>query len=58
MPTFTKDTALLEQGRGAARHGMCGSTHGMGVAWAQHAVCELEHGMGTAQHSMPCVNQP
>ena len=36
MRTFTKDTALLEQGR--ARHGMCELTHGM--AWAWHALCE------------------
>ena len=49
MRTFTKDTALSEEGRGA-RHGMCELTHGMagerqgrgmGTAWARHAVSEF-----------------
>ena len=36
MRTFTKDTALSEQGRG--RHGMCELMHGM--AGGRHAMCE------------------
>jgi len=35
MWTFTKDTALSEQGRGTAWQG-----NGTGVAWARHATCE------------------
>ena len=44
MRTFTKNTALSEQGRGAAWHGMCELTNGM--------VGE-RHGRG-----MLCVNRP
>jgi hypothetical protein len=32
--TFMKDTALLENGKGMAWHGMC-------AAWVQHGTCEL-----------------
>jgi hypothetical protein len=38
--TFTKDTALSEQGRGAALHVWINARHGMGTAWARHAMCE------------------
>jgi hypothetical protein len=38
--TFTKDGALLEQGRGAAWHMWINERPGRGSAWARHAVCE------------------
>ena len=38
--TFTKDTALSEQGRGAAWHVWINARHGRGTAWARHAMCE------------------
>ena len=42
--TFTKDTKLSEQDRGAAWHvwikGTTWQDNGMGTAWAQHAMCE------------------
>ena len=38
--TFTKDAALLEQGRGAAWHVWINARHGRGTAWARHAMCE------------------
>jgi hypothetical protein len=42
MQTFTKDTALLECGRGAAQHVWISATwHGRGTAWTQHCMCEL-----------------
>jgi len=41
--TFTKDTALLEQGRGAAWRVWINARHGRGTAWARHG-----HAMGTA----------
>jgi hypothetical protein len=46
MRTFTKDTELSEQGRGAAWR--CELTHGMagGTVWARHG------------HGMLCVNPP
>ena len=40
MRTFTKDTALSEQGRGAA-------WQGRGVAWTRHAMCESAFTVGT-----------
>jgi hypothetical protein len=40
MQTFTKDTALLEQGRSAAWHVWINAQHGRGTAWARHAMCE------------------
>jgi hypothetical protein len=40
MRTFTKDTALSEQGRGVAWHMCINARHGMGTAWAQHDMCE------------------
>jgi hypothetical protein len=40
MGTFTKDTALLEEGRGAARHVWINARHGRGTAWEWHAMCE------------------
>ena len=43
MRTFMKDTALSEQGRGAAWHVWINARHGMGTAWEWH-----ERGMGTA----------
>ena len=36
MRTFTKDTALSEQGRGAAWHVWINARHGGGRAWARH----------------------
>jgi len=44
--TFTKDTALSEQGRGAAWHVWINERHGRGTAWAQHG------------RGMLCVNRP
>jgi len=38
--TFTKDTALSEQGRGAAWHVWINALPGRGTAWARHAMCE------------------
>ena len=43
MRTFTKDTALSEQGRGVAWHMCINARHGMGTAWARHG-----NGRGTA----------
>jgi hypothetical protein len=43
MRTVTKDTALSEQGRGAAWHVWINARHGRGTAWARH-----EHGRGAA----------
>ena len=40
MRTFTKDTSLSEQGRGAAWHVWINARHGRGTAWALHAMCE------------------
>jgi hypothetical protein len=40
MRTLTKDTALSEQGRGAAWHVWINARHGRGIAWARHAMCE------------------
>ena len=40
MRTFTKDTALSEQGRGAAWHVWINARHGRGTAWARHAMCQ------------------
>ena len=40
MRTFTKYTALLEQGSGGAWHVWINAWHGRGTAWARHAVCE------------------
>ena len=40
MRTFTKDTALSEQDRGAAWHVWINERHGRGTAWARHAMCE------------------
>ena len=40
IQTFTKDTALSEQGRGAAWHVWINARHGRGTAWARHAMCE------------------
>ena len=40
MRTFTKDTALSEQGRGAAWHVWIKARHGRGTAWARHVMCE------------------
>ena len=40
MRTFTKDTALSEQGRGAAWHVWINARHGRGTAWVWHAMCE------------------
>jgi hypothetical protein len=37
--TFAKDTALSEQGRGAAWHVWINARHGRGTAWARHAMC-------------------
>ena len=37
---FTKDTALSEQGRGAAWHVWINARHGRGTAWERHAMCE------------------
>jgi hypothetical protein len=47
--TFTKDTALSEQGRGAAWHVWINARHGRGPAWERHG-----HVMGTswARHTM------
>jgi hypothetical protein len=40
--TFTKDTALSENGRGAAWHVWINAArHGRGTAWARHCMCEL-----------------
>jgi hypothetical protein len=40
--TFTKDTALSENGRGAAWHVWINAArHGRRTAWAQHGMCEL-----------------
>ena len=36
MRTFTKDTALSEQGRGAAWHVWINARHGRGTAWKRH----------------------
>jgi hypothetical protein len=38
--TLTKDTALSEQGRGAAWHVWINAQYGRGTAWARHAMCE------------------
>jgi hypothetical protein len=38
--TFTKGTALSEQGRGAAWHVWINVRYGRGTAWARHAMCE------------------
>ena len=46
--TFTKDTALSEQGKGAAWHVWIKAWHGRGMAWAWHG-----HGM-----LQVCVNPP
>jgi hypothetical protein len=43
--TFTKDTALSENGRGAAWHvGIKAGRHGRGRAWERHGMCELAFG--------------
>jgi hypothetical protein len=44
--TFTKDTALSEQGRDAAWHVWINARHGRGTAWVRHG------------HGMLCVNLP
>jgi len=44
--TFTKDTALSEQGRGAAWRVWINARHGRRTAWARHG------------HGMLCVNPP
>jgi hypothetical protein len=46
MWNFTKDTALSEQGRGAAWHVWINERHGRGTAWEWHG------------HGMLCVNRP
>jgi hypothetical protein len=46
MRTFTKDTALSEQGTGAAWHVLINERHGRGTAWEQHG------------RGMLCVNRP
>ena len=46
MRTFTKDTALSEQGRGAAWHVWINERNGRGTAWERHV------------RSMLCVNRP
>ena len=38
--TFTKDTALWEQGRGAPWHVWINARHGRGTAWERHVICE------------------
>jgi hypothetical protein len=38
--TFTNDTALSEQGRGAAWCVWINARHGRATAWARHAMCE------------------
>ena len=60
MRTLTKDTALSEQGRGAAWHVWINARHGRGIAWARHGMCELTHGMAGGLHGrgMLCVNRP
>jgi len=40
MRTFTKDTALSEQGWDAAWHVWINARHGRGTEWARHAMCE------------------
>jgi len=45
MRTFTKDTALSEQGRGAAGHVLINARHGRGKAWERHG------------NGMLCVNR-
>jgi len=45
MWTFTKDTALSKQGRGAAWHVWINARYGRGTAWARHG------------HGMLCVNR-
>ena len=40
MRTFTKDTALSEQGRGVTRHVCINAQYGRGTAWARHDMCE------------------
>ena len=45
MRTFTKDTALSEQGRGAAWHVWINARHGRGTAWARHVMCESSFNM-------------
>jgi hypothetical protein len=49
--TFTKDTALSEQGR--ARHGVCELTHSMAGERHGHGMAGERHGRG-----MLCVNPP
>jgi hypothetical protein len=40
--TFTKDTALSENGRDAAWHVWINAArHGVGTAWTRHGICEL-----------------
>ena len=46
MRTLMKDTALMEQGRGAAWHVWINAWHGRATAWVQHG------------NGMPCVNRP
>ena len=46
MRTSTKDTALSEQGRGAAWHVWINARHGRGTAWARHG------------NDVLCVNRP
>ena len=40
MRRLTKDTALSEQGKGAALHVWINARHSRGTAWARHAMCE------------------
>jgi hypothetical protein len=40
MRTFTKNTALSEQGRGVAWHVLINARHGRWTAWERQAVCE------------------
>jgi hypothetical protein len=46
--TFTKDTALSENGRGAAWHVWFNAAqHGSGTAWQWHGMTVARHGSGT-----------
>ena len=55
MRTFTKDTALSEQGRGAARLVWINARHGRGTAWARHALCESAFSVPPAKHMVSHV---
>jgi len=49
--TFTKDTALSEQGKGAAWRVWINARHGRGTAWARHAMCESAF----IRHEVSCL---